>query len=81
MRREEQNKSMEVPGYLGPTINESSGEHNRGFGERLSDGLQVEVQFPDEVVMGGTDDDMDFESIEVSPYSDMENKETPLIRN
>ncbi len=80
MRREEQMKSMEVPGYLGPTMNESSNGQNRGIGERISDGLQVEVQFPDEVVMGG-DDEMDFESIEVSPYSDMENKETPLIRN
>lgn len=66
-RLEEEARRMETPGSVGPP---PSSSNMRSFGER-SDGLEVEIQYPEEVE----------EAIGISEFSDDENQETLLIRN
>jgi hypothetical protein len=64
-RLEEESRRMDTPGSMAPPPSQM-----RSFGER-SDGLEVEIQYPEEVE----------EAIGVSEFSDEENQETLLIRN
>lgn len=61
-RMEEESRRMDTPGSVGPPP-------SRSFGQR-GDGLDVEIQYPEEVE----------EAIGVSEFSDDENQETLLIR-